>query len=135
MGSSPSPRASKTRRSRPLRTGGGPEGAPGAIVDLLALRQRRFLVVAVTHQPVLPLAGITVVPDRRVERDVAAQSPVYVHDVLLADSEPARNGCDLVRPHIAFFQGRDAALGLAEIEEQLLLVGGRPHLDQRPRAK
>ena len=42
---------------------------------------------------------------------------------------------DLVGLQIALLERRDPALGLAQVEEQLLLVGGRAHLHQRPRAQ
>ena len=35
-------------------------------------------------------------------------------------------------PQVAFLEGRDLALGLAKVEEQLLLRGGRAHLHERP---
>ena len=42
---------------------------------------------------------------------------------------------DLIGPHVALVERRDAALGLAQVEEQLLLIGGGAHLHQRPRAQ
>src|SRR5260221_345978 len=39
----------------------------------------------------------------------------------------------LVQPHIAIVEDGDIALGLAEVEEHLLLVGRGAHLHQRPR--
>ena len=42
---------------------------------------------------------------------------------------------DLVGPHVALVEHRDLALGLAQVEEQLLLVGRGAHLHQRPRAQ
>src|SRR6266498_3738578 len=46
--------------------------------------------------------------------------------------EALRNQLELIGLHIAFFQGRDLALCFAQIEEQLLLVGGGADLHQRP---
>jgi hypothetical protein len=42
---------------------------------------------------------------------------------------------DLVGMQVAVLEGGDLALGLAQVEEQLLLRGGRAHLHQRPRAQ
>jgi hypothetical protein len=42
---------------------------------------------------------------------------------------------DLVRLEIAFAERVDRALRLAQVEEQLLLVRGRAHLHERPRAQ
>src|SRR5436190_10441679 len=42
---------------------------------------------------------------------------------------------NLVRSHVALVEYRNLALGLAQVEEQLLLVDGGAHLHQRPRAQ
>jgi hypothetical protein len=61
-------------------------------------------------------------------------SPPRRH-VLLGHAEPPGNDLDLVGPQIALLHRRDLALGLAQIEEKLLLVGGRAQLHQRPRTQ
>ena len=40
---------------------------------------------------------------------------------------------DLFGPQVALFKGAYLRLGLAQIEEQLLLCASRPHLHKRPR--
>src|SRR5258708_3498000 len=51
-----------------------------AIVQLFRGREGCLLAVTVVHQPVLPLARITVLADRSVERSVAAEPPIHVDD-------------------------------------------------------
>ena len=94
-----------------------------------------FLAGAVVDQPIHPFAGIAVLADRRVERGVAAEPAVHVDHVLLGHAQPLGDELDLVGPHIAFVERGDPALGLAQVEEQLLLVGGGAHLHQRPGAQ
>src|SRR6266566_5763938 len=106
-----------------------------AVIELLARGERRLLVRGFVHQPVLPLAGIAVVAGRRVERGVAAEPAVHVDHVLLGDAQALGDQLDLVGPHVAFFQRGNLALRLAQVEEQLLLIGGGAHLHQRPRAQ
>ena len=103
--------------------------------DCSDLGEPALLADAVVDQPVLPLAGIAVLADRRVERGVAAEPAVHVDDVLLGDAQPLGDQLDLIGPHVAFLERGDLALGLAQVEEQLLLVGGGAHLHQRPRAQ
>src|SRR5713101_10016581 len=104
-----------------------------AIVQLLRGSERRFLAFTVVHQPVLPLARITVIADRSVERSVATEPPIHVDDVLFGHAEPLGYQLDLIGAHIPFLQRGDSALGLAQVEEELFLVGGGAHLDERPR--
>ena len=56
-------------------------------------------------------------------------------DVLRGDAEPLGDDVHLIGAQVALLQRRDLALGLAQVEEQLLLVGGGAHLHQRPRAQ
>ena len=59
-----------------------------AVAGLLGLDQNVFLIVAFVDQPVLPFAlTLAVDPQGRVERGVAAQTAVHIHDILLADTE------------------------------------------------
>src|SRR5262249_38432022 len=81
----------------------------------------------------LPLAGIGILAHLRVERDVAAEPAVHLDHVLLGDAEALRDQLDLIGMHVAFLQRRDAVLRLAQVEEQLLLIGSGAHLHQRPR--
>src|SRR5258706_186385 len=104
-----------------------------AIVQLLRGSEGRFLAITVVHQPVLPLARITVLANRSVERSVAAEPPVHVDDVLLGHAEPLGYQLDLIGAHIPLVQRGDSAFGLAQVEEELFLVGGGAHLDERPR--
>src|SRR5712692_7984280 len=106
-----------------------------AVVGLLVLGEPGLLAGALVDQPVLPFAGIAFLADRGVERDIAAEPAVHVDHVLLGDAETLGDELDLVGPQVALFQRRDLALGLAQVEEQLLLVGGGAHLHQRPRAQ
>src|SRR6185312_13300165 len=69
------------------------------------------------------------------EGSVAAEAAVHVDDVLLADAEALRDLIDLVVAQVALVERRNPALGLAQVEEQLLLARGRAHLHQRPRAQ
>jgi site-specific DNA recombinase len=103
-----------------------------AVVRFLALGEPRLLVGDFVDQPVLPFPGITFLPDRSIERHIAAETAVHVDHVLFGHAEPPGNDLDLVGPQIALLQRRDLALCLAQIEEQFLLVGGRTHLHQRP---
>ena len=134
-GSSARRRASKMRRSRSLRHGerGFQRGA--AIVEFLAFGHHLFLADAVVRQPVLPFAAVAVVADRRVERRVAAEAAVHVDNVLLRHAKALGDDLDLIGAQIALLQRRDFALGLAQVEEQLLLVRGGAHFHERPRTQ
>jgi hypothetical protein len=59
-----------------------------AVVKLFAFDQRGFLIGGLVGERILPLAGITVLADRRVERGVAAEPAVHVDDILLGHAEP-----------------------------------------------
>src|SRR6516162_4355698 len=106
-----------------------------AVLRFLVLDEPRLLIGDFVDEPVLPFAGIAVVADRGVERHVAAEAVVHVDHVLLGHAEAFGDELDLVRAQVALFQRRDLALGLAQVEEQLLLVGGGAHFHQRPRAQ
>src|SRR5262249_35733844 len=106
-----------------------------AAVGRLACGECRLLVGMLVNQPVLPLAGITVLADRSVERYIAPKASVHVDHVLLGDAEASGDELDLVGAQVALFQGGDLALGLAKIEEEFLLVSGGTHLHQRQRAQ
>ena len=54
---------------------------------------------------------------------------------MLGDAEALGDELDLVRAHVALIEHRNLALGLAQAEEQFLLVGRGAHLHQRPRAQ
>src|SRR6266403_5858406 len=59
-----------------------------AAAELLACGECRLLVSMLVDQPVLPLAGITILTDRSVERYIARKAPVHVDHVGLGDAEP-----------------------------------------------
>ncbi len=106
-----------------------------AVIAFLVLGQDAFLAGRVVDQPVHPFAALAVVADRRVERGIAAEAAVHVDHVLLVDAQPLGDDLDLIGPQVAFVERGNLALGLAQVEEQLLLVGGGAHLHQRPRAQ
>src|SRR5499427_7333080 len=107
-----------------------------AVLELLARGECRLLVGMLVDQPVLPFAGITVLADRGVERGVAAAEPaVHVDHIRLGDAELPGDDLHLVRSHVALVEHSNLVLGLAQVEEQLLLVHGGAHLHQRPRAQ
>ena len=135
IGSSARRRASKMRRSRSLSTRERVAERLVAVLRLLGFGEPALLADAVVDQPIQPFAGIAVLADRRVERGIAAEPAVHVDHVLLGDAEALGDQLDLIGPHIAFLERGNPALGLAQIEEQLLLVGGGAHLHQRPRAQ
>ena len=134
IGSSASRRASKMRRSRGLSTRQRLAQRAHAGVALLAVGERDLLVGGVVDQPVLPLA-FAFLAQRRVERGVAAEAAVHVDHLLLGDAEALGDDGDLIVTQVAVVERRDAALGLAQVEEQLLLAGGGAHLHERPRAQ
>jgi hypothetical protein len=49
-------------------------------------------------------------------RTSAAEAAVHVDDLLLGDAETLGDHLRLTRAQMAVFQGRDAALSLAEVE-------------------
>src|ERR1700722_14526468 len=100
----------------------------------LAVGEQRFLIHGVIDQPVLPLA-LAALAQGRIEGSVAAETAVHIDHVLLADAEPLRNRLDLIVAQIALVERRNPALGLAQVEEQLLLARRRAHLHERPRAQ
>ena len=98
--------------------------------------QNRFLALVIVDQPILPLAGFAFSrPDRGVERSVAGEAAVHRDHFFLGHVQLGGDLGHLVRLQIAFLDGLDLALEAAQVEEQPLLVGGRAHLDQRPRAQ
>ena len=105
------------------------------VVRLLGFGEAAFLADAVVDQPVHPLAGIAIFADRRIQRSIAAEPPVHVDHVLLGHAQPLGDELDLIGPHVAFLKRGNPALGFAQVEEQLLLVGGGAHLNERPRAQ
>ena len=105
------------------------------IVAFLALREQGFLVRPVVHQPVLPLAALALLTDGGVEGGVAAHAAVHVHHILLGDAQLGGDGLDLFGAQVALLQRGDLALGLAQVEEQLLLVGRGAHFHERPGAQ
>ena len=134
IGSSASRRASKMRRSRGLRTESASRSAASRFWPSCSATTIVSWLAEVVDEPVLPLA-LALLAQRRVERDVAAEPAVHVDDVLLGDAEPRRDLLHLVGAQIALVERRDAALRLAQVEEQLLLVRGGAHLHERPRAQ
>jgi hypothetical protein len=68
-----------------------------AAAELLACGECRLLVGMLVDQPVPPLAGITVLADRSVERYIARKAPVHIDHVLLGDAEASGDELDLVR--------------------------------------
>src|SRR3712207_5866331 len=74
-------------------------------------------------EPTLPLAAaFAFIAQGRVEGGVAAEPAVHVHHILLGHAKLGGDLLDMVRVQVAFLEGGDAALGLAQVEEQLLLV-------------
>src|SRR5215510_8245017 len=106
-----------------------------AVVRFLALRHPRLLVGDVVDEPVLPLAGMFVLADRGIERHVTAEPAVHADHVRLGDAELPGDDLHLIRSHIALVEHRNFTLGLAQVEEQLLLVCRGAHLYQGPRAQ
>jgi hypothetical protein len=133
IGSSARRRASKMRRSRSLSTSSASRMARRCRALLLD-QHVSWLALSSTsqscHSPDRPRRA-----DRRVERGVARQAAVHVDHVLLGDAEAGGDLLDLLGLEIAFVQRLDLALGLAQVEEQLLLVGGGAHLHEAPRAQ
>jgi len=64
---------------------------------------------AFADQLVLPLTGIAILTDRRVERGVAAEPAVHVDDVLLGYAELLSDEFDLIGAHITLLQHRNLA--------------------------
>ena len=106
-------------RSRGLSSAGASAHGLATAREFVTPRDRRLLVFAVVHQPVLPFVRAVVVADRRVQRRAVAEAAVHVDHVLLRDPEVPGDGRDMVGMHFAFLEGGDPALGRAEIEEQL----------------
>ena len=135
IGSSARRRASKMRFSRSLSTSSAEISALWRLsLSSLSARMCSWFW-RVVDQPVHPFAGFAVVADRRVERGVAAETAVHVDHVLLGDAKTLGDQLDLIGLEIAFLERGDLALGLAQVEEQLLLIGGGAHFHQRPRAQ
>ena len=93
------------------------------VIELLDRGKRRLLVRGFVHQQVLPLHGIAVLADGRIERGVAAETAVHVDHVLLGDAEALGDELDLIGAHVALVERENLALGLAQVEEQFLVVG------------
>ena len=137
IGSSRRRLASKIRRSRSLSTASAPLQHRATGLELILFDQHVFLAVRIIHQPVLPLAGFAFARlDRRIQRGVAGQAAVHRDHFLF----PTHSAWWRSRPP---GRGRKspsstawiAALDLAQVEEQPLLVGGGAHLDEAPRAQ
>ena len=105
-----------------------------AVVRLLGLGETALLADAVVDQPIYPFVGIAVLADRRIERGVTAKPALYIDHILLRHAKPLGDEFDLIGPHIALVESGNPALGFAKIEEQLLLIGGGTHLNERPRS-
>ena len=88
-----------------------------AIAALLGILKDAFLARRVVNEPIHPLAAFAVVTDRGVERGIAAETAVHVDNVLFRHAKLSGDGLDLIGLEIAFFQRRDFALGLAQVEE------------------
>src|ERR1700722_14033935 len=93
----------------------------------LAVGEQRFLIHGVIDQPVLPLA-LAALAQRRIEGSVAAETGVPFHLALLPPPKPPREPFHLVVAQIALVERGYPALGLAQVEEQLLLARRRAHL-------
>src|SRR6266568_5415603 len=65
-----------------------------AAAELLACGECRLLVGMLVDQPVSPLAGITVLADRSVERYIALKAPVHVDNILRGDAEASGDQLD-----------------------------------------
>ena len=106
-----------------------------AVAQLLALGQAGFLVDGVVGQPVLPFA-FRFRAQRRVERGIRArQAPVHVGHFAFGDAQLVGQLGGVLGREIAFLDGADIGLGLAQIEEQLLLRRGGAQLHHAPGAQ
>lgn len=107
-----------------------------AIFQLVLLDEHFFLGVMVIDQPVLPLAGLAFTClDRRVERRIAGEPLVHRDDFGFRNVQRRCDVLDLLGLQITLVKGLDLALEATQVEEQPLLIGGRAHFDERPRAQ
>src|SRR6185312_703931 len=93
-----------------------------AIVALLALRENALLTWGIIDKPILPLAALAVVTNRRIERGVAAEATVHVDNILLGHAKALGDDLHLIRSQVAFIQRGNFALRLAQIEEEFFLI-------------
>ena len=108
------------RRSRGLRTASAWLSAARRFA-VSSLSARMLLVRGIVDQPVLPLA-VALLAQRRVERGVARQATVHLDHFLLAHAKLGRDRSGVLGLEVAFLESGDLALGLAQVEEQFLLI-------------
>ena len=101
-----------------------------AQAQLLLLAEAGFLAFVLVDQPILPLA-LAIRPQRRIQRMIGARQPsIHVDDVDFRHIQLGRDLRQMFRRQIAFFDGLDAALHLAQVEKQLFLRRRGAHLHQ-----
>src|SRR5262245_36960356 len=150
IGSSASRRASKMRRSRSL-------SAESAEASALRRFSNSSLAASVvswsacsstnrsSHSPELPSSRIVALSEAEPAVHVDHEPDVPISGIRLSDwrhreahlgdAELPGDDLHLVRSHVALVEHSNLVLGLAQVEEQLLLVHGGAHLHQRPRAQ
>src|SRR5262249_17984657 len=90
------------------------------IVALFALGKGPLLARRIIDEPILPFSALAIIPDRCVKRGVAAKAAVHVDDILLCDAEALGDDLNLIGPQVSVLESGNLALGLAQVEEQLL---------------
>jgi len=105
-----------------------------ALLQLVLSLVRTGLIGVLVLQPVLPLHGAFALgPDRGVERRVRpGHALVHADDLGLGHAQIGGDLLDRLGAHVAILQRADPRLGLAQVEEQLLLRAGRAQLHQAP---
>src|SRR5215471_7491059 len=132
-GSSASRRASKMRRSRSLSTLSASESAARRLsISSVAASVASWLSLSSIsqscHSPESPSSRIGALSEA---------SPLSLRFMSMTSCSvtpsPLGYQLDLIGAHIPLVQRGDSALGLAQVEEELFLVSGGAHLDERPR--
>ena len=80
----------------------------------------------------MPLSGIAALADGVVKRGVADESAVHVDHGAFGDAQTLGDELDLIRAHVAIVERGNAALRLAQVEEQLPMTGRGAHPHQGP---
>src|SRR6185295_1644043 len=107
-----------------------------ALIELIALGERPFLRFRIIREPILPLPGVAFRgADRRVQRSIAGETAIHRHHLFLAHVQLLRDLRHLIRTEVALAERLNLALRLAQIEKEPLLVSGRSHLHEAPRAQ
>ena len=95
-----------------------------ALVTAPAFDNDGFRRRGLINEIILPFAGFTVFMKRRIDRSIAAETPIHVDDILIRDIEALCDHGNLVGVQVATFECGDLALCRTQFEEQLLLVRG-----------